>query len=281
MNNNQTYNIVDINTLINLQEQVAKEAIETNRQSDTFGYVIVEKKEILNHNYDTNIAIWYTYNGETVVNFGTDTDKYATKNECLKFIEFAIRQGLVLSDEGNEALLTHIEKTDTFDELWEYLINHNKNFDAYIETIKPYNVSDNFFLTKKDAEDFIRQNHGLFNNDVQAIPVTTNKNVSLEAMLQFIQTFDFRSLHAETLKSPSIILNGVATFATHFAFDGTHRFYILEDKQDTQEALNIGFDIKAIHKLDGTFEAADEPRFITNWKKTFDFIDDDTHPTFD
>lgn len=56
----------------------------------------------------------------------------------------------------------------------------------------------------------------------------------------------------------------------HFAFDGCHKIYILEDEQDEQEAIEYGYSILDIKHLKNTFDESCEFRFINNWKSAID-----------
>ena len=68
-----------------------------------------------------------------------------------------------------------------------------------------------------------------------------------------------------------MIINGLATNAIEFAYDGCHKIYLIEDDTDKKEALNDDYDILPISVLEEIYENSCELRFIHNWKlnKTF------------
>ena len=49
-------------------------------------------------------------------------------------------------------------------------------------------------------------------------------------------------------------INGIETKAKEFAYDGCHKIYLLEDEQDKQETMKIGYRILPIEKLEETYD---------------------------
>ena len=62
-------------------------------------------------------------------------------------------------------------------------------------------------------------------------------------------------------------INGIETQAKKFAFDGSHKFYLLEDEQDIIKAQSKGYKICDIENLEKTyFKCSRGMRFIQNYK---------------
>lgn len=61
-------------------------------------------------------------------------------------------------------------------------------------------------------------------------------------------------------------INGQKTNATHFAYDGCHKIYLIEDEMDLNEANIMGYDILPISRLEKTFNESCVLQFISNWK---------------
>lgn len=66
-------------------------------------------------------------------------------------------------------------------------------------------------------------------------------------------------------------INGIKTNSKKFAFDGCHKFYILEDAADIDDATANGYEICDIDQLPGMWADACPLRFISNWKLTKEF----------
>lgn len=66
-------------------------------------------------------------------------------------------------------------------------------------------------------------------------------------------------------------INSQTTNARHFAYDGCHKIYLLEDDDDMFNASINHFTIYPIDKLLDIFYSSCPLRFIDNWKldKTF------------
>ena len=68
-----------------------------------------------------------------------------------------------------------------------------------------------------------------------------------------------------------MIINGISTSATHFAYDGCHKIYLIEDTYDEWKAGQLGYTIKPIKDIKTTYERSCSLKFIHNFKldKTF------------
>lgn len=70
-------------------------------------------------------------------------------------------------------------------------------------------------------------------------------------------------------------INGKQVIGNKFAYDGCHKIYILEDKEDIEDIKNKGynendiFDIKDIEKI---YNSSCSLRFIYNWKLTKTYV---------
>lgn len=51
-----------------------------------------------------------------------------------------------------------------------------------------------------------------------------------------------------------------------FAYDGCHKIYIIEDEQDEKEAIEFGYEIHPIDRLEDMYEVSCSLKFISNWK---------------
>lgn len=63
-------------------------------------------------------------------------------------------------------------------------------------------------------------------------------------------------------------INGRTVIGDTFAYDGCHKIYILEDKEDTKEAIGLGYKICLLETLEDTYNNSCSLRFINNWKLT-------------
>lgn len=60
--------------------------------------------------------------------------------------------------------------------------------------------------------------------------------------------------------------------AKKFAFDNCHKIYILEDKEDLEQAEKYGYDILPISSLEIAYNNSCPLKFINNWKLDKVFI---------
>ena len=70
----------------------------------------------------------------------------------------------------------------------------------------------------------------------------------------------------QDLKGQHVYVNGKPIEGTKFAFDGCHKFYIIEDERDEAEAIQLGYDLYCICKLEEYYNNSCSLRFINNWK---------------
>lgn len=61
-------------------------------------------------------------------------------------------------------------------------------------------------------------------------------------------------------------VNGIEIIGDKFAYDGCHKIYIIEDVDDWRTALESGYKILPIEKLEETYEKSCSLKFISNWK---------------
>lgn len=61
-------------------------------------------------------------------------------------------------------------------------------------------------------------------------------------------------------------INGKETNATHFAYDGCHKIYLLEDENDEREARSNEYEIRPIKQVEKVFHNSCGLQFINNWK---------------
>jgi hypothetical protein len=63
-----------------------------------------------------------------------------------------------------------------------------------------------------------------------------------------------------------ITINEKPVAATHFAYDGCHKIYLLEDEADKAAAKRAKYDLLPIKSLPKTYMVSCACRFISNWK---------------
>ena len=66
----------------------------------------------------------------------------------------------------------------------------------------------------------------------------------------------------------SVCINGTDVEASSFAFDGCHKIYVCESKDEENEACAAGYTILPIEKLEATYQKSCSLRFIDNWSLT-------------
>ena len=69
-----------------------------------------------------------------------------------------------------------------------------------------------------------------------------------------------------------IKINKTEINAESFAFDGCHKFYILNDQKAKREAKELGYNICPINSLPETFVRSCPLRFIDEWGGDFNTI---------
>jgi hypothetical protein len=67
-------------------------------------------------------------------------------------------------------------------------------------------------------------------------------------------------------------INGEKTNATHFAYEGCHKIYLLEGNGDKANCLDMGYDILPISELQQTFENSCSLRFISDWRLSKHYV---------
>ncbi|NBW21396.1 MAG: hypothetical protein EBR82_76905, partial [Caulobacteraceae bacterium] len=51
----------------------------------------------------------------------------------------------------------------------------------------------------------------------------------------------------------------------HFAYEGCHKIYLIENQNDFEDARSSGYSIYPICQLEQTYEDSCDLRFISNW----------------
>lgn len=70
-------------------------------------------------------------------------------------------------------------------------------------------------------------------------------------------------------------INGKQVIGNKFAYDGCHKIYILEDKEDIEDVKNNGYnenDIFDIKDIEFIYNTSCPLRFIRNWKLTKTYV---------
>ena len=68
-------------------------------------------------------------------------------------------------------------------------------------------------------------------------------------------------------------INGKATKAKQFAYDGCHKIYLLEDENDLSESKDCGYEILPVSILEKTFRNSCGLQFVANWKLEKDYVE--------
>lgn len=63
-------------------------------------------------------------------------------------------------------------------------------------------------------------------------------------------------------------INGRTVLGNTFAYDGCHKIYILEDIEDTKQAIKNGYKICLIETIEDVYNNSCSLKFINNWKLT-------------
>jgi hypothetical protein len=68
-------------------------------------------------------------------------------------------------------------------------------------------------------------------------------------------------------------INGRETKAREFAYDGCHKIYLIESKEDRRDAEDCEYDILPISSLKKTYNISCGLQFISNWKLDKRYVD--------
>ena len=75
-------------------------------------------------------------------------------------------------------------------------------------------------------------------------------------------------------------INGRTVFGNTFAYDGCHKIYILEDTEDTKQAIKNGYKICLIETIEDVYNNSCSLKFINNWKLTEVYAEQFKEATF-
>ena len=67
-------------------------------------------------------------------------------------------------------------------------------------------------------------------------------------------------------------VNGMEIEGKAFAFDGCHKIYIIETKEDELNAKECGYTIYPIANLADAYENSCDLKFISNWQLTKEYV---------
>lgn len=76
-------------------------------------------------------------------------------------------------------------------------------------------------------------------------------------------------------------INGLEIKGKYFAYNGCHKIYIIEDEEDLQKAKKAEYRILPIEKIEETYNASCELKFISNWKLDKKFVKQYGKATFE
>ena len=76
-------------------------------------------------------------------------------------------------------------------------------------------------------------------------------------------------MHGEPIvydwKGITMKINQNEITADHFAYEGCHKIYLIENQNDFEDARSSGYGIYPIRQLEQTYEDSCDLRFISNW----------------
>lgn len=75
-------------------------------------------------------------------------------------------------------------------------------------------------------------------------------------------------------------INGKTIKAKRFAFDGCHKMYILETREDYNQAKAAGYGVYSINAIQSVFEGSCPLRFIHNWSLTIEIVNQGDSASF-
>lgn len=76
-------------------------------------------------------------------------------------------------------------------------------------------------------------------------------------------------------------INGIEVIGNSFAYDGCHKIYILETKEDAAEALSYGYEIIPIAHVENAYRNSCGLEFISNWALTTHYAEQSETAKFD
>lgn len=76
-------------------------------------------------------------------------------------------------------------------------------------------------------------------------------------------------------------VNGKEIKGNKFAYDGCHKIYICEDKEDIKEAVELSYGIFDIRQIEEIYEDSCPLRFISNWKLDKNYIEQFSQAKFE
>lgn len=76
-------------------------------------------------------------------------------------------------------------------------------------------------------------------------------------------------------------INGKEVLGKEFAYDGCHKIYIIEDKEDREQAKEFGYSFYPISDLQSAYENSCELKFINNWKLDKTYVGQFENATFE
>ena len=69
-----------------------------------------------------------------------------------------------------------------------------------------------------------------------------------------------------------IKINNKSVTCDAFAFDGCHKFYLIQSEEDRIEAVRIGYKVLPLNELAKTFYQSCPLRFVENWALTEGYV---------
>lgn len=76
-------------------------------------------------------------------------------------------------------------------------------------------------------------------------------------------------------------INDMEVLGKLFAYDGCHKIYIIENSDDKQEALKIGYDVLPISNLKEIFYSSCPLKFISNWSLDKSYVNQFENAVFE
>lgn len=82
-----------------------------------------------------------------------------------------------------------------------------------------------------------------------------------------------RDLEVIFYEDDTVLVNGILSHAKEFAYEGCHKIYLIENKEEQQEATELGYSIHPIKTLKECFNNSCPLKFILDWKLKVSYVD--------
>ncbi|TXR62117.1 hypothetical protein DM800_21625 [Bacillus sp. AY18-3] len=175
----------DIQFLKELQQEL--KAQETDGNESPRFWVIKDYRFVPgNEKYDSGHEEHFFNDGDYV--------KFSKFSDLKDFLEEYFEEKV---DEDEELQKFISDKSENFDELWEYVednLNSNGFFDTVFVKKEGFIVPDTMFLTKEEAKRHLELNKHHYTLKAHTYAMTAWRAPKVERLLNILETFDWESI---------------------------------------------------------------------------------------